>query len=286
MPIYKTTKGVVMSSDFNSKLFGLGQSILNNDYQKHLDKKVEDILGDKESIGIEALKKKSIFKKVFETFDNNKLQAIFNLDGDAKNVSEKELKILLTALDANLENVEGKERFVLDGKEGYSKNVGVNQVTNDELETIYKYTQTRAEKKAEIMRKEKEEQERTLQNQKENDYVKKTLAKIEKYKLYNSDGKVNGASVAKFFKEALENIKCDNQESDERFEDFLEKAFQGKPRLISRMRDGGSELIEFDNTRVFVNLVPGSAEYGNVTVTTYKPRSEEEYMPDGKLIKK
>ena len=87
-----------MSSNFNSKLFGLGQSILNSDYQKHLDKKVEDILGDNESISVEALKNKSIFKKAFQTFDNNKLQAIFNLDGDADNVSEKELKILIHIL--------------------------------------------------------------------------------------------------------------------------------------------------------------------------------------------
>lgn len=286
MSIYRTMKGVIMSSNFNSKLFGLGQSILNSDYQKHLDKKVEDILGDNESISVEALKNKSIFKNAFKTFDNNKLQAIFNLDGDADNVSEKELKILLTVLDANLENIDGRERFVLDGKEGYSESAGVNQATNNELKTIYKYTKTRAEKKAEIMRKEKEEKERAIQNQKENDYVEKTLAKIEKYELYNSDGKVNGASVAKFFKEALENIKRNNSESDDRFEDFLEKAFQGKTRLIDRMRDGGSQHIEFDNTRVFVNLVPGSAEYGNVTVTTFKPRSEEKYTPDGKLIKK
>lgn len=271
-------------NNFNSKLIGLGQSILNKDYQANLDSKIDSILGEKDNISVNELKKSSIFKEAFEKIDNSKLENIFKLDGNAENISEKELRVLLTLLDSNLENVDGKERFVLDSQEGYEKSSGIYEATDNEIQTIYNNTKTRAEKKKlELAKKEQAEQAgqaKIQQLETERDFANNILQNIKQYQLFKTDGKINGANVAKLFKELKDNIKCNNAESIKIFDNAIEKAFAGKVKSINTPRSG--KVLEFDGYRIEVNYQALSNEYGYVTVSS--GTKEEKYTPNGELV--
>ena len=151
-----------MSSYINGSLVGMNDAIYDKEYQAKLTEKTIAILGDKTSISSTELKKTPLFNKAYNKLDEKgkeRFNEILNLDGDAKNVSEKELKTLLTILDADLgrDDFENREVFFMDGKVTTSKTGGIYQATDKEIQNVYKNTKTQAEQKTEEIQKMKEQ---------------------------------------------------------------------------------------------------------------------------------
>src|SRR5574344_1611737 len=120
-----------MPEYINGALVGLGDAIMDKDYQANLSKKTQALLGNKTSISADALKKTPIFNEAYKKLNvegKKKFDAILSLDGDA-----------------NLSNVDGKERFLMDGELSTDKSGGIYQASNQEINTVYKYAQTKAE---------------------------------------------------------------------------------------------------------------------------------------------
>ena len=133
-----------MAYHVDGSLIGLSASVSNPEYQEKLNKQVENILGNNESISLEALKKNSLFADAYNNL-NDKAKArvdyIVNMEGDSQNVSEKELKVLLTVLDANLQKLQqygSREFFLMDNEPTTDENGGLVQATDKELSDILK----------------------------------------------------------------------------------------------------------------------------------------------------
>ena len=100
MPIY-----------YNGALVGMNNAVHDKDYQAKLSEKTTQILGDKTSISVNELKKNSLFNDAYKKLDaegKKQFDAILNLDGDANQVSEKELKTLIGRAEVVYEAILGK----------------------------------------------------------------------------------------------------------------------------------------------------------------------------------
>lgn len=257
-----------MSSYINGSLVGMNDAIYDKEYQAKLTEKTIAILGDKTSISSTELKKTPLFNKAYNKLDEKgkeRFDEILNLDGDTKNVSEKELKTLLTILDADLgrDDFENREVFFMDGKVTTSKTGGIYQATDQEIQNVYKNTKTQAEQKTEEIQKMKE-QAQQLDN---------INSKISEYK------PDSGSDITK----ALNTIA--EEAANENLEDIaVSKFFKGQIKQVNTYRDGGSkEYTLKDGTVIYHDNAIGGKEVGFVTITHPDGRKEK-YNDKGELI--
>lgn len=266
----------------NGSIVGMHDAVKNKEYQQKLDAQVGDILENNEEISLTDLKKNSLFAKAYNNLDSDgkaRLEQIANMGGAKEMVSEKELKVMLTALDANLQDFEygGKivQKFFMDGKPSTGKTGGLNQATDAELQYVYDNTKTRAEE----IDEEKKKQEVW------NNAVKKTSEQAKNIKPYDENGRVNGGEWAKAINIIHDNISWGSK----RGLDAWNVAFRnilGKGQVINTdtYRDGGSKEWTLQNgTVVFYNNNPGSEECDYVTVT-HPDGSKEKFKPDGSKV--
>ncbi len=257
-----------MSSYINGSLVGMNAAVYDKEYQEKLTEKTTAILGDKTSITSAELKKTPLFSKAYQKLDakgKERFNEILNLDGDAKNVSEKELKTLLTILDADLghDDFENREVFLMDGKVTTSKTGGIYQATDKEIQNVYKNTKTRAEQKAEEMKKMKEQAQQ----------LEDINSKIAEYK------PDKGADITKALNTITEEAESDNLE-----EIAVSKFFKGQIERVDTYRDGGSkEYTLKDGTVIYHDNAIGGSEVGFVTIT-HPDGTKEKYNPEGKKV--
>jgi len=271
MPIYS-----------NGAMVGMHDAVRDAEYQQKLDVKAGEILGDKESISLSALKKNSVFAKAYNELDATgkaRIDQIANMEGDAQNVSERELKVILTAMDANLQDWEwGKEKtqkFFMNGEASTGETGGLNQATDEELQDILQNTKTRAERGMEAKKKQEARNEK----------IKTTIEQAKEIKPYDDNGRVNGGEWAKAVQIIHSNIRCGNMEGLEDWNNAFEKIL-GKGQVVhtSTYRDGGSKEFKLqDGTKVYLNNRIGGNEIGYITVT-HADGSVEKFKPDGTKV--
>lgn len=153
-----------MSVYDNDGLVGLKASTKEMEYQNKLNKKVEEILGENESISFNELKKKSIFKVDFDNLDENtknNIKHIISLEDGSDNVTEKELKVLLSAIDAKFKDFDtftnaikaalkdDFDNYTLDNNYNIEEeDIAIKLTTKEELTKIFNNTKTRSAKKS------------------------------------------------------------------------------------------------------------------------------------------
>ena len=263
----------------NGAMVGMHDAVRDAEYQQKLDVKAGEILGDKESISLAALKKNSVFAQAYKELDAKgkaRIDQIANMEGDAQNVSERELKVILTAMDANLQDWEwGKEKtqkFYMDGEASTDETGGLNQATDEELQDILQNTKTRTERIEEAQKKEEAKNEK----------IKATAEQAIDIKPYDDNGRVNGGEWAKAFQIIHQNISWGNREGLETWEKAFENILgKGQVTHTSTYRDGGSkEWTLKDGTVVYLNNQFGGSEVGYVTVK-HPDGTSEKFKPDG-----
>lgn len=227
-----------------NKIFGIlnaVQSSGEDSYMKTIQEKAVNILGKKDSISLNKLMNNSVFKEIYNKLDDNaksKANTIFSMDGDAKNVSERELQTFFTLLDANLENVNGKETFVFDNEDSFESTNGLSNANEHELQIIYNNTKSRADEKMEKMREQEEikkQHEVAIQQEKQ---IRKEIKDV---KVYDDDWNLNDANLLKVLK-ALSNADAEvlKKISGEIFGDRLN---------FSDLDRGGGFLIDLKDTK-------------------------------------
>ncbi len=262
-----------MPTYINGSLVGMGDAVKDAEYQKKLSEKTQEFLGDRTSISVAELKKSSLFAKAYKKLDaegKKNFDAILNLDGDSKNVSEKELKTLMTLLDANLDKVplEDREAFFMDGEFSIGKNSGIYQATAEEIQNVYKNTKTRAEQKAEEMAKLKAKAQKL-------DEIGKLIADYDISK---------GSDLTKALTTIDANISAGNKDGYELYNAAISKLFNGQLVNTNVYRDGGSrEYTLKDGTKIFHDNRIFGEENGFVTITR-PDGSVEKYNPEGEKV--
>ncbi len=257
----------------NGKLAGMGDAVSDKEYQQKLSELTTRILGDNTSISAKELKKTSLFMDAYKKLDaegKKRFDAILNLDGDAKNVSEKELKTLLTLLDADLstDNITNREVFLMDNEITTDKSSGIYQATEKEIQNVYQNTKTRAEQQAEEVAKLKEKAE-TLNN------LKQGIAQFDI---------TTGAGLTKALTYISNNIRTGNSEGMEIYETVTRGLFNGQLEQVDTYRDGGSRVYRLkDGTEIYHNHKIGSDEYGFVSIIK-QDEIVEKYNPDGEKV--
>jgi hypothetical protein len=146
---------------------GMYKSVTDAGFQAQLDTQIANLMGDKDKIAVDVLKKNTIFNDFYKNLDESakaRVNNIFSLDGDSETVSEKELRTLLTLFDADLAEDNGHEVFMMDHEFGTNKETsGIYQATDSEIDNIYKNMKTKYERAAEEIKKQQEaEQKETL----------------------------------------------------------------------------------------------------------------------------
>ena len=262
-------------------LVGMHDAVRDAEYQKKLDVKVEKILGNNESISLAALKKNSVFAQAYKELDAKgkaRVDQIANMEGDVQNVSERELKVILTAIDANLQDWkwgnEKNQKFYMDGKASTGETGGLNQATDKELQDVLENTKTRAERIKEAQKKEEARNEK----------IKATIEQAKNIKPYDDNGHVNGGEWAKAFQIIYQNISCNDYEDlktwGKAFENILGK---GQIADASTYRDGSKAFTLKDSSIVFLNNDFFSDEFGYVTVK-HPDETTEKFKPDGTKV--
>lgn len=271
MPIYS-----------NGAIVGMYDAVRETEYQQNLDVKAGEILGDKESISLSALKKNSVFAKAYNSLDATgkaRIDQIANMEGDAQNVSERELKVILTAMDANLQDWEwGNKKtkeFFMDGEASTGETGGLNQATDKELQDILQNTKTRAEKIMEAKKKQEASDAK----------IKTTVEQAKDIKPYDDNGRVNGGEWAKAVQIIHSNISWGSMEGLEDWYNAFEKILgKGQVIDIDTYRDGGSQEFTLqDGTVVYLDNEIGGNEVGYITVT-HADRTVEKFKPDGTKV--
>ncbi len=244
----------------NGSLVGMGNAVKDADYQKNLSERTTAILGDKTSISLTDLKKTPVFSKIYTQLDKTgqeKLNSILSLGGDDKNVSEKELKTLLTLLDADLQKVDaypynGKEAFLMNGEMEVKPSSGIYQATDEEIQDVYNNTKTRAEIQADEIKKQKR--------------MSQELAKLND--LVSEYDISNGSDLTKALNTLRQNCKVGNPEGMQLFESATSALFKGQLKNVETYRDGGSRnYILKDGTEIYHDYRSGSSNKGSVTIT-------------------
>ena len=249
-----------MSLYVNGSLVGMENAVKDVDYQKNLNERTTAILGDKTSISFTDLKKTSLFNKIYTQLDKTgqeKLSSILSLGGDDKNVSEKELKTLLTLLDADLQKVDaypynGKEAFLMNGEMEVKPSSGIYQATDEEIQDVYNNTKTRAEMQADEIKKQKR--------------MSQELAKLND--LVSEYDISNGSDLTKALNTLRQNCNVSNPEGMQLFESATSALFKGQLKDVRTYRDGGSRnYILKDGTEIYHDYKSGSSNKGSVTIT-------------------
>jgi hypothetical protein len=266
---------LIMTMYINGKLAGMVDSAKNAEYQAKLDEKVSELFGDKTQISVQDLKKNSIFNKVYKSLNKagkENFDKVLSLDGDAQNISEKELKTLLTLLDADLYNDNGQEIFLMDNNIGTNKKTGgIYKATDKEIQQVYGNIQTRAEKEAAEIQKQKEMEQKSEQ----------LIGMVKDY-----DYK-NGSDVAKALNIIRENSEIGSSEGLEVHDNAIYEFFKEQVVDVDSYRDGGSRLYYLeDGTKIYHDNSISSmfrGESGAVTIT-HPDGTEEKYNNKGEKI--
>lgn len=129
-----------------------GLSNLNNaDYQKQIFDKAKQIMGSKNNISLETLKKTPIFKAYTNGLDSQTKTQLYQKISDiaGKEIDTNEMKAILILMDANLEEVkyssgiekfkattkgDSNEKFVMDGQIKLNSQSGIFQATDNEIQ--------------------------------------------------------------------------------------------------------------------------------------------------------
>ena len=260
----------------NGSLVGMGNAVKDADYQKNLNERTISILGDKTSISLADLKKTPVFSKIFTQLDKTgqeKLNRILSLDGDNKNVSEKELKTLLTLLDADLQKVDaypynGDEAFLMNEEIDVKPSNGIYQATEEEVQNVYQNTKTRAEMQADEIKKQKEmSQQLTYLNE-----------LVSEYDISNP------SDLTKALNTLRQNCSVGNAEGMQIYESATSALFKGQLQEVQTYRDGGSRMyILKDGTEIYHDNKAGGGTKGYVTITN-TDGSIIQYNRDGEKI--
>jgi hypothetical protein len=271
------TKGDSIMANGDVKFTGMVNSASNNAYQAKLDEKVSQVMGNDDKISAKDLKKNSIFSKVYEALDETgkaNFDKVLSLDGDANTVNEKEIRTLLTLLDADLTTEDGSEKFRMDNNLGTNKDSsGIYQATNDEINEVYNRVQTKAEREAAEIQKQKE----ASQEMEEEAKIREEVSQAVK----NCDYK-NGSDVAK----TLNLIKRYDKIIDDK--EAIETLFKAKIVNTQTFRDFfGSKLYELSNrTTVYIDKSSFVLASGNeCEVTIKRPNGTyEKYNAKGEFL--
>ncbi len=263
MPIY-----------YNGALVGMNNAVHDKDYQAKLSEKTTQILGDKTSISVNELKKNSLFNDAYKKLDaegKKQFDAILNLDGDANQVSEKELKTLMTILDSDLSKDEfsNKEVFLMDGEFSTGKKGGIYQATEQEIQNVYQNTKTRAEIKAAEVAK-----------------MKANAEKLNDLKGLVSEYDIaKGSDLAKGLNILRSNVSIGNKEGMHIYDSAISDFFKGQLQNVDTSRDGGSRLYTLkDGTTIYHDNQIMGKENGFVTIT-YPDGKIEKYNAEGEKVK-
>lgn len=117
----------------NKDWIGLDNATKDKDYQKIIDEQISSIMNGKETISKAELQKNSLFANLSDPAALKKFNNIAAMDSDFQSFSKDEMKILLTLSDAKLQQVNGQNEFVLDGKFDDVNNSGLKSVTNEDF---------------------------------------------------------------------------------------------------------------------------------------------------------
>lgn len=124
-----------------------------DNYQKVLDKKVDEILNGKESISLDELKKHPILSNIMQYLDDSamkKFDFIVKSESKKGKVTEKELRLLLAAFDAVPEETSrsGGSRFLGYVVDGEFAARGLDRVSKKELKEAFEGLMTKDERTA------------------------------------------------------------------------------------------------------------------------------------------
>lgn len=100
----------------------------DKEYQSALDKKINSILGNNETISVEQLRKNSVFSNLSEASEK-RFNDIARMDGDGQTFSAEELRVLYSLADAKLED----NQFKFDTNLEIDGNSGLEQATDKEV---------------------------------------------------------------------------------------------------------------------------------------------------------
>ena len=119
----------------------------NKEYQSALDKKIASILGGKETISVDVLRKNSVFSNLSEAAEK-RFNDIARMDGDGNTLSAEELRVLYSLADAKLVN----NQFKFDTNFEIDENSGLEQATDKEVNVmIQNLVQSDARKRIETI---------------------------------------------------------------------------------------------------------------------------------------
>ena len=231
----------------------------NEKYQNYLNDKTKNILGDKDSISFKDLTTNSVFAKEYEKMtmdEKEKVRQIVACDGDMEQVTEKELKVLYTFLDAKL--TEDGKSFKFDAETSLGEKSGLSEATLSEIMEIYDNTLTKNELKA----------------------FKLAQSKLQTFDLYNKDGSINNEETIKvlqFLKSMpnLKNLSLSNAQ-------LLSKALgDGVEGISIAPDDGPIEIIFNDDLKTIASYAPSESRF---RISSYENVNGEEYSLDGNKI--
>ena len=228
----------------NDSVEGRGLGHINSlPYQRASRERVAQILGNDTSISFEDLKKKSIFSNYDELDESikQKINTIISKEDGSNNVTEKELSLLLTVMDAKKEFEGDTENYNFDNKFDFSENNGLYKMDNKDIDYIYEHTNTRAD-----------EQKRL---QYLNDYPD-ILNALNNYKVFDENGKFDGQQFVSAYKYLREQA-ADGKLGEVAPGQFIQDALLNENLLVTKhYRDGGSRKLTIDSAgeKVFRQL--------------------------------
>lgn len=268
-----------------------GLSNLNNaDYQKQIADKAKQIMGSKNNISLETLKRTPIFETYTKGLDANTKTQLYQRISDiaGKEVDSNEMRTILTLMDANLEQVkysstldkytaaakgEPNEKFVMDGQIKLNTQSGIFQATDSEIK-----------KTLDITSKYNFTEEGREVKQEDGSVLK-----------YDNDNKVIGGTTK-------EGVKYSNEFDDEgnvsktAYEDGSSKIYE-KGKLVQENNADGTKKV-YNDGQEYVYDKDGkqtggkNSELGNYEIkhnedgtTRYQSSDNEHYAlyKDGKL---
>lgn len=246
-------------SNINFTKLSNASSPENEKYQKYLDDKTQTVLGNKDSISFKDLTTNSVFASEYEKMsadEKEKVLQIVGMDGNENEVTEKELRVLYTFLDAKL--TEDGESFEFDAATSLGGKSGLSEATFSEIRGVYENTLSQSEQKA----------------------FKLAQSKLQKCELYNKDGSINNEEVIKVlqFLKSVPNLKNLSLTNAKLLGEALGEGVAG----ISIVSDDGTiEIIFNDDLKTIASY---DAYESKFRISSTENVNGTEYSLDGKKI--
>ena len=263
MPLYKkerfSHRKEFLMSDIKFTKLSNASLPDNEKYQNYLSDKTKNILGDKDSISFNDLTANSVFAKEYEKMsaeEKEKVRQIVTLAGNMNQVTEKELKVLYTFLDAKL--TEDGKSFEFDAEISLGEKSGLSEATFSEINRIYDNTLTKNELSA----------------------FKLAQSKLQTFNLYNKDGSINNEEAIKVlqFLKSMPNLKNLSLTNAKLLGEALGDGVLG----ISIAPDGGPiEIIFDDDLKTIASYDPSVSRF---RVSSHENVNGVEYSLEGKKI--